>query len=61
MIRIPGQARRPLAWGGVLTLIAMLAACSTEKPTSSGGGGGGTLGNPSAVATRTIGSSPTTS
>jgi hypothetical protein len=52
MIRIPGLARRPLAWGGVLTLIAMLAACSTEKPTSSSGGG--TLGNPSAVASVTI-------
>ena len=54
MIRIPGLARRPVAWGGVLTLIAMLAACSTEKPTSSNGGGGGTLGNPSAVASVAI-------
>ena len=43
---------RPLAWGGVLTLIAMLAGCSTERATSSGGGG--TLGNPSAVASVTI-------
>ena len=54
MIRIPGLARRPLAWGGVLTLIAMLTACATEKPTSSNGGGGGTLDNPGAVASVTI-------
>jgi len=50
MIRITGLARRPLAWGGVLTLMATLAACSTEKALNSGDGGGGTLGNPSAVA-----------
>ena len=34
----------------MLTLIAMLAACSTEKAVNSGDGGGGTLGNPGAVA-----------
>src|SRR6266849_1005231 len=49
MIRITGLARRPLAWGGVLTLMATLAACSTEKAANSGDGGG-TRGNPSAVA-----------
>ena len=54
MIRHTGMARRPLAWGGVLTLIAMLAACSTERSTGTNGGGGGTLGNPNGVASVTI-------
>ena len=55
MIRIPGLARRPVTWGGVLTLFALFAGCSSDKTTSStGGGGGGTLGNPSAVASVTI-------
>lgn len=54
MIRILDSMRRSATWGGVLTVIAMLAACSTDKATSSNGGGGGTLGNPSAVARVTI-------
>jgi len=53
MIRINGSGRRPLVWGSVLTLIAMLAACSTDKPVNTGGGGG-PLSNPGAVASVTI-------